>query len=72
MRTASRNPFRRGASLSPVLTAAGWQMERVIQFLDEIDEWVMLMRHAAAGRFRRIEVQPGLLAVAVAATLLPL
>jgi hypothetical protein len=47
-------------------------VERIIQFLDEVDELVMLMRHASGTWLGHIDVHPGLLTLAIAGTLLPL
>lgn len=46
-------------------------MERIIQFLDEVDEIVVFLRYFADGLVRRIVVQPGLLSMAIAGALLP-
>ena len=47
-------------------------MERVIQFLDELDELFVLLRHVAGTRLRRLAGWPGLIPIAIVATLLPL
>ena len=46
-------------------------MERLIQFLDEMDEIVVLLRYALEESLRRIVIQPAFIVIAIAATLLP-
>lgn len=46
-------------------------MERLIQFLDEMDEIVVLLRYGIEESLRRIIIQPAFLAIAIAGTLLP-